>query len=321
MASLNLPALATTTTSQTDVKSQPQTAASKINGSKTSTKETQDKQVNEETANKKKPTAESNQPSTEELFNLINANTTAHGGMVAGGDVAGTASAELPNVEPNDDLKAYNKAMFKFNDKLDTYIAKPVARLYTKIMPRPLFNMVNNFFMNLDTVPTVINDALQANFYQFTSDTWRLAINSTFGVGGTLDVATDMGLQYNYEDFGLTMAKWGWTSSSYFIIPILGPSTIRDALGRAVNYFLSPFPYLPNQTWEYSLYGAYLLNERAQFLKAQGVYDSAALDPYVFMRNAYVQRCNYLIQRNSELNNPYTKKDMKRYYNPYYLYQ
>jgi phospholipid-binding lipoprotein MlaA len=228
--------------------------------------------------------------------------------------------AEPATVEAKDPLEKYNRIVYKINDRLDEYIAKPAAEFYNKIFPRPLNNMVNNFFMNFDTVTTVANDVLQANFYQATSDTWRLFMNTTVGIGGLFDPASSLGLKHNEEDFGLTMAKWGWTDSSYFVIPILGPSTVRDAGGRIVNYELSIFPYIKNVFARNALYIWRLLNQRAQLLRFQGVFDQAAIDPYVFSKNAYLQHRNYLIQRNVELNDPYKAHDMKKYYKPFYLY-
>jgi phospholipid-binding lipoprotein MlaA len=221
---------------------------------------------------------------------------------------------------PKDPLETYNRIVYKINDKLDIYFAKPVSKLYNKILPRPLNNMVDRFFMNFDTITSIANDVLQANFYQTTSDSWRLLINSTAGIGGLFDIAAKLGLKHNMEDFGLTMAKWGWTDSSYFVIPVLGPSTVRDAGGRIVNYEISFFPYIKSVFRRNALYIWRLLNQRAQLLRFEGVFDQAAIDPYVFSRNAYLQHRNYLIQRNQVLNNPYKPKDMKKFYHPFYLY-
>jgi phospholipid-binding lipoprotein MlaA len=253
----------------------------------------------------KTETAAQKKENTEDLFNLIN-----------------SASPQLKkHKEPADPYSGYNHWMFGINESLDKHVAKPLAKLYVKIMPAPLSKMFNNFFSNIDNVTTVANDILQANFYQATSDGWRLLINSTVGVGGLFDVASKVGLRANYEDFGLTLASWGWTKSDYFILPVLGPSTVRDALSKIVNYRLSPFPYVGTTAQEYGLYAWYLLNERVQFMEFQGVYNNAAIDPYVFMRDAYIQRRNYLIKRNKELNDPYTAQEMRQYYNPNYLYQ
>jgi phospholipid-binding lipoprotein MlaA len=223
--------------------------------------------------------------------------------------------------EEKDPYTKYNHVMYKINDKLDKNIAKPIAKTYNKIMPKPVNNMVNNVFRNLEAIFTFFNDALQGNIYQADSDAWRFTINSTIGIGGLFDVAAKTGLVYNYEDFGLTLAQWGWKDSNYFILPVLGPNTIRSTLGKPITYYMSIYPYLPDWTTRYALYAGYLLNQRVQLLRYQNVADNAALDPYVFMRNAYLQRQRYLIQRNHELDNPNTAEQTRQFHNPYYLYQ
>lgn len=229
--------------------------------------------------------------------------------------------SEAPATIVDDPLQGYNRTMYKINDALDKAIAKPIARAYNAVMPEPLYGMVNNFYVNVDTVPTVGNDLLQANFYQMTADMWRIVINTTIGVGGLFDVASHMGLQKNYNDFGLTLARWGWTNSSYFIIPILGPSTIRDAGGRFVSYQMSVYPWIKDFWVRWGVYAGSLLNQRAQLLKFQDVMDQASLDPYVFMRDAYLQRRAYQIGQVNNSKNPYSGDQMKKYYDPMYLYQ
>jgi len=295
-----------------------------------STNTTTTNQANKETAeenkdnkgvDKKGESTNSDDESMDAIFAAINQGQASNSSSQTGATDEAVIASNAQTVEPKDPLEGYNRFAYKVNDTLDKYIAKPASHIYNSVMPRPLNNMVNRAFENLDTIPTVLNDLLQANFYQATSDTWRLAINSTIGIGGAFDVAADMGLEYNVEDFGLTLAKWGWTNSVYFVIPILGPSTIRDALGRPVNYTMSVFPYIRKVFWRNSLYVWYLLNQRAQLLRFQKVFDQAAIDPYVFTRNAYLQRRAYLIERDNELNDPYNKKDMKKYYDPNYLYE
>jgi phospholipid-binding lipoprotein MlaA len=256
--------------------------------------------------------------STADLFSLIEAHNKKNDGVTSGET---PEEGAIKPTETEDPLEPYNRLVYKFNDRMDKYVAKPVSRIYNKIMPRPLNNMVNHFFNNVDNITTVANDLLQFNFYQATSDSWRLLVNSTVGIGGAFDVASDIGLEENVEDFGLTLAKWGWTDSDYFMIPVLGPSTVRDAGGKPINYEMSIFPRIKKVFYRNSLYVYYLLNERAQLLRYQGVFDSAAIDPYVFVRDAYLQRRAYLVKRNDELSDPYTAKDMQPHYDSDYLYQ
>ncbi len=222
--------------------------------------------------------------------------------------------AKTPTTPHHDRLESFNRTMFGLNKELDTYIMKPVATFYNKAMPRPLNNGINNFYANINTVPTIVNDLLQANFYQATSDTWRLGINTTAGVGGLFDVASHMGLDSNVETFGLTLASWGWTNSTYVVLPFFGPNTIRSTVGKPVDWFFSVqrqiTPWWPKRI---AVYALQFVNERAQLLRYQGVFDQAALDPYVFVRNAYLQRQAYLIKRNKELDDPYTPEETKQY--------
>lgn len=197
-----------------------------------------------------------------------------------------------------DPLKPYNKAMFHFNDALDHLLLKPIAQAYLNITPKPITNRVSNFYDNLSTLPTIGNDLLQADFRQATSDTWRFLINTTVGLLGLFDVASSIGLPEHSEDMGLTFAEWGWTQSTYVVLPLFGPSTVRDALGKPIDQLMSVYPYIRNVPLRNSLYAMSIVNLRANLLELQGVINQASLDPYVFQRNAYLQRRAYLIKQN-----------------------
>jgi len=214
-----------------------------------------------------------------------------------------------PRVNPKDPYEKFNRVMYTFNDKLDTFILKPIATAYIKIVPKPLSKGISNAFYNIDTIPTVFNDVLQANFYQATSDAWRLGINSTVGILGLFDVAGDIGLEPNKEDFGLTLARWGYTNTNYLVLPFFGPSTPRDAIGLPVDYYLfSIYPHIYPTTQRYELYGLGVISRRASLLQYSDVMEQASIDKYVFLRDAYMQRRAYLIQRNKELGDPYLDK-------------
>jgi len=219
-------------------------------------------------------------------------------------------TAPVTVVNQQDPYESFNRVMYKFNDFLDRAIVKPVTRVYITVLPKPITKSVSNFFSNLNNIPTIINDVLQGNFYQETSDTWRLGINTTIGILGLFDVASHMGLESNSEDFGLTLAHWGYNNSNYLVLPFFGPSTIRDGLGIPVTYYMSVYPYIDNDKISYGLYGVGVVDKRSQLLDYDNVMQQAAIDRYAFMRNAYMQRRNYLIQRNKELNNPYLEKNV-----------
>lgn len=201
---------------------------------------------------------------------------------------------------PQDPYEGFNRAMFTFNDKLDIYLLKPVATFYNKIMPRPLNQGVHNFFNNINTLPTIANDVLQLNLYQAGNDLWRVTINTTVGIGGLFDVASRMNLPFYSNDFGLTLAKWGYKNSNYLVLPFFGSSTIRDGLGLPVDYFaFSVYPYIDPQTARYEVYGLGVVDKRAQLLKVQPVLEEVAFDNYAFMRNAYMQRRAFQIEQNN----------------------
>lgn len=213
--------------------------------------------------------------------------------------------------DSKDPYESFNRPMYKFNDFLDRFILKPIAELYNAIVPHPLAKGLTNVYNNIDTIPTVINDVLQGNFYQATNDAWRLGINSTIGVLGLFDVAERMGLEPNYEDFGLTLARWGWTNSNYLVLPFFGPTTVRDGvIGAPVTYYgMSIYPYIQPTGLQYGIYFFGVLVRRADILTYEGVLSQLAFDKYVFMRNAYLQHRNYMIQRNDELGDPYLDKN------------
>lgn len=221
-----------------------------------------------------------------------------------------TATTNAFASNPNDPYEPFNRSMFKINEFLDRYILKPVATVYNKIMPKPLAKGISNVYNNIDMVPTTLNDVLQGNFYQAASDAWRLGINTTIGIGGLFDVAQHMGLPPNYEDFGLTLARWGYVRSNYLVLPFWGPGTVRDVLGYPVNYYaLSIYPYIKPVKYRYRIYLFGVLVRRADMLHYDSVMQQLAFDKYVFQRDAYLQHRNYLIERNKHLGNPYFERN------------
>lgn len=212
----------------------------------------------------------------------------------------------------SDPLQPYNRVAFKFNQKFDKFLLKPSAQIYNHLLPWPLRDGIRNIFENINMIPTVGNDILQANLYQMLSDTWRFAINSTFGLGGLFDVATHIGLKPNNEDFGLTLAKWGYRSSAYVVIPIIGPSTIRDTIALPVNFFaLSIWPYVSPYALRVGLLSTNVVSRRAGALDFDDLLTRAAFDPYTFEKNAYLQRRNFLIERNKHTEEPYVASNDK----------
>lgn len=202
---------------------------------------------------------------------------------------------------PQDPYENYNRKVFAFNTAFDTVIFKPLARTYTKITPTPIRAMIGNFFNNLNDITVIANDLLQFDFHFFLRDSTRFLINTTYGVVGLIDVAGKSGLEKRENDLGITLAKWGDKNSPYFVIPVLGPSTIRDAWGFSFDYFLfSVYPHISSEKLRYSLLILNYVHLRAQLLEATDLMEKAALDQYTFQRDAFLQHRNYIIRGKKE---------------------
>lgn len=197
-----------------------------------------------------------------------------------------------------DRFEKLNRSTYAFNKGLDRVLLKPVARAYEAILPKPIQTMVGNFFQNLSEIPNVGNDILQGNLYNAQYDTARFLVNSTWGLGGLFDMAGKK-FERHHQDFGLTLAKWGYKESSYFVLPILGPSTIRDGVGIAVTYEMGIPSHLKSVKVRNSLLVLNYVDTRASLLKAEPLIGEA-VDEYVFIRDAYLQRRKYLISGEKE---------------------
>ncbi|SCZ50586.1 MlaA family lipoprotein [Thiohalomonas denitrificans] len=214
--------------------------------------------------------------------------------------LAGAAGAqEAWPEEPNDPLEGFNRAVYRFNDAFDQALLKPVAQTYQDVLPRPVNRGISNFFGNLDDVVTLVNNLLQFKFKQAVSDAGRITFNTTVGLGGLIDVATPMDFLKHNEDFGQTLGYWGVGSGPYLVLPFLGPSTLRDGFGRIPDGYAYPAYHLGDDTTRWSLIGLEAVDTRAGLLRASRVLDQAALDPYGFMRDSYLQRRQSLIHDGS----------------------
>ena len=193
--------------------------------------------------------------------------------------------AEVEENENNQDnqikdpYEKFNRVMFEFNDTVGEYCLKPIARLYKKIVPRPLNKGIHHILQNVYSESSIFNDLLQANFYQATSDSWRFVVNSTIGLGGFFDVASDIGLPSNSTNFGITLAKWGYKDSNYLVLPFWGPSTMRDTFGLPIDYLTSIYPHVPDVGRRNVLAGIEILDIRAQALRFEDVYEMSYNQP------------------------------------------
>lgn len=192
---------------------------------------------------------------------------------------------------PRDPLEPLNRSVYRFNDTIDRYALKPVAQGYQRFVPEPVQLVVSSFFANLADLYTGANNLLQAKPGSALIDVTRFVVNSTLGFAGFADVASALGMPKHDEDFGQTLGRWGVPSGPYLVIPLLGPSTIRDAPARAVDIYASPLGLYNESVRERNALRALnLVSARASLLEAEKVIQGAALDPYSLIRDAWLQR-------------------------------
>jgi len=195
------------------------------------------------------------------------------------------------DANPRDPYESFNRSVYRFNDTIDRYAVKPVAQGYQKVVPEPVQLIVTNFFSNLDDVYTGANNVLQLKPKDALIDVTRFVVNSTLGFFGFADVASAIGMPKHYEDFGQTLGYWGVQSGPFLVIPLLGPSTFRDAPARGVDIWASPQNYYDASPREGNiLWGLRFVSSRAALLEAEKVIDGAALDRYALIRDGWLQR-------------------------------
>jgi phospholipid-binding lipoprotein MlaA len=205
------------------------------------------------------------------------------------------AARRVPASPDHDPIEGFNRKIFWFNDKVDTYALEPVARGWAWVAPRRVRTSIKNFFDNLRFPIVTVNDLLQAKPKAAGSDVARFAVNTTVGVLGFFDPAAGWGLVKHNEDFGQTLGVWGVPAGPYVVLPLLGPSDLRDALGLGVDYACSVTPFFVDQ---FILLGANVVDtvdERSLFIQEVRDAKASSFDYYTFLRNAYVQRRNALV--------------------------
>lgn len=193
--------------------------------------------------------------------------------------------------QEDDPWMGFNKATYRFNEAADRYVLRPVANTYVKVVPGFARQGVGNFFGNLDDVNNSVNNLLQGKPVQAVSDIGRILINTTVGLGGLFDPASGIGLRKHNESFGQTLSVWGVPKGPYLVLPLLGPSTLTDAFSRPVDSALDPVPYLYPVDHRNRLLVTRLVDQRARLFAAESVVFG---DRYIFVRDAYLQRREYL---------------------------
>ena len=201
---------------------------------------------------------------------------------------------------PKDPYEGFNRGVYTFNDTIDGAILKPIAMGYNYVTPDVAKKGINNFYNNITDFITAVNSFLQLDFEQGMTDSGRVIVNTTIGLLGFIDVASTNVNNYtdrNRQDFGTTLARYGWRDSAYLVLPFFGPSTFRDGTGLAVDgLFIDPIGYVQNVRWRNRLYIGKIINTRAQLLDATNLMDDASIDPYAFQRDSWLQ------MRNAQIN-------------------
>jgi phospholipid-binding lipoprotein MlaA len=207
---------------------------------------------------------------------------------------ATSASASSPTAS-KDPIEGVNRKIFAFNEKLDQYALKPLAQGYKKIVPQPVRNGVDNFFGNIGDAWSAVNHLLQGHVATSAEMGMRFASNTVFGLGGILDPATQLGMERHSTDFGITLGHWGFGPGPYLVLPILGPSDLRDTAALPLNYAAGTSAWIHGPQTLTDLTVLNVVSTRAGFLSAGNVLDDIALDKYGFLRDAYLARRRNLV--------------------------
>lgn len=194
-----------------------------------------------------------------------------------------------------DPIEGFNRAMYGFNEAVDTVLIKPVAQGYDAVLPSPVRTGVTNFFGNIADLFIGVNNLLQGKPDQAVSDIGRVLVNSTIGLLGVIDWASDMGMEKHEEDFGQTFGRWGAGDGAYVVLPILGPRTVRDTAGLVLDVAADPVSNIDHVPTRNSLLALRIVDTRADLLPADKVIEEAALDKYSYVRDGYLQRRRNLI--------------------------
>lgn len=191
---------------------------------------------------------------------------------------------------PRDPLEPFNRRMMEFNEGVDAVALKPVATLYREAVPPLVRTGVSNFFGNMSDAWSFVNSALQLKLQNAAENAMRVSVNTVFGLGGILDIASEMNIERHREDFGQTLGRWGVPAGPYLVLPLLGPSTLRDALAMPIDRKGDPLHDVDSWGSQGALYALRLVDVRSNLLRASSVLDEAALDKYSFTRDAHLQR-------------------------------
>jgi phospholipid-binding lipoprotein MlaA len=210
--------------------------------------------------------------------------------LLAGGSILLLLGGCASTGNPNDPFEPVNRAVYQFNDGVDALVIKPAAELYRAMLPSFVRTGIGNFFSNINDVIVALNNLLQGKIPDAINDVGRILVNTTLGVLGFLDPATELGVEKRNEDFGQTLGYWGLGDGPYLVLPFLGPSSVRDAVGWVGDAYTWPVAYLNPNRDRNAVIALRIVEGRSQLLEASRILETAALDPYEFVRDAFLQR-------------------------------
>ena len=215
--------------------------------------------------------------------------------VILAGVMTLSGCASFRTAAPGDPIEPINRGIYSFNSTFDHYLLKPIAKGYDAVVPGLVKTGVSNVFQNMSDAQSLVSDALQLKGAKFGDDLGRVMLNTTFGIGGIFDLATQLGVERGNEDIGQTLGYWGIGAGPYLVIPFLGPSSLRDAVGRFGDSKLNPLSYVSSVPVRNSLTGLSVVDARVGLFPAEDLLNQASLDKYTFLRSAYLQRRQSLV--------------------------
>lgn len=229
--------------------------------------------------------------------------------LVRGLLVCALGFVPLVQAETPDPWEGFNRKVYAFNDFLDRWLVKPVAKTYKKIVPIPVRRSIGNAFNNIETPATAINQFLQGKPRDGFSDSGRFLVNTTVGIAGFFDVASRMGLPKHQEDFGQTFGRWGASSGNHVMLPFSGSSTVRDTFAMVLDTIINPLRFISPVEVQYGTYALYFTDIRVDLLAAESLMNDSG-DAYLFQRDAFLQRREFLVtDGESEEEDPFLSED------------
>ena len=215
--------------------------------------------------------------------------------VILAGAMTLSGCASFRTAAPGDPIEPINRGIYSFNSTFDHYLLKPIAKGYDAVVPSLVKTGVSNVFQNMSDAQSLVSDALQLKGAKFGDDLGRVMLNTTFGIGGMFDLATQLGIERGNEDIGQTLGYWGIGAGPYLVIPFLGPSSLRDAVGRFGDSKVNPLSYVSSVPVRNSLTGLGVVDARVGLFPAEDLLNQASLDKYTFLRSAYLQRRQSLV--------------------------